>query len=83
MLDLVLDSDPTNLKAWNRKIQNLISLAEIEEAAKTIAKAEKYAILDDDKNQLRGFKAKISQSKSNEKDFSQKMFSQPVYQDKV
>jgi hypothetical protein len=48
----------------------LISLAEIEEAAKTIAKAEKYAILDDEKNQLRGFKAKISQSKSNEKDFS-------------
>lgn len=83
MLDLVLDSDPTNWKAWNRKIQNLISLAEIEEAAKTIAKAEKYAMLDDEKNQLRGFKAKISQSKSNEKDFSQKMFSQPLYQDKV
>jgi tetratricopeptide (TPR) repeat protein len=27
MLDLVLEADPTNNKAWQRKIQNLISLA--------------------------------------------------------
>lgn len=60
MLDLVLEADPTNNKAWTRKIQNLISLAEIDEAAKTIQKAEKYAILEEDKQQLRNFKAKIA-----------------------
>ncbi len=49
MLDLVLDADPTNNKAWQRKIQNFISLAQIDEASKTIQKAEKYAIIEDDK----------------------------------
>ena len=61
----------------------MIALAEIDEAGKAIAKAEKHAVLEEDRNQLRAFKAKISQSNANEKDFSQKMFSQPVYQDKA
>ena len=82
MLDLVIDSDPTNNKAWQRKIQNLISLGEVDQAAKVVLKAEPYAILEHDKQQIRNFKAKISQSNLKDKELSQKMFSQPLYQDK-
>ena len=83
MLDLVIEADPTNNKAWQRKIQNLISLGEVDQAAKTVLKAEPYAILEHDKQQIRNFKAKISQSNLKDKELSQKMFSQPLYQDKA
>ncbi len=85
MLDQVLDVDPTNNKAWQRKIQNLISISDVEEAAKTIQKAEKYAIVESDKVQLRQFKSKIQDSNNKEKEFSQKIFgsqSKGLYEDK-
>ena len=52
-----------------------------------IAKAEKYAIQEDDKSKLRQFKSKIQDTNNKEKDFSKKVFSgsasQPLYQDKT
>ena len=87
MLDQVLDADLTNNKAWQRKIQNLILLGQVEEAANVITKAEKYAIQEDDKSKLRQFKSKIQDTNNKEKDFSKKVFSgsasQPLYQDKT
>ncbi len=59
--------------------------AETEEAAKTIIKAEKYAVIEEDKVKLRQFKAKIQDGKSKEKEFSQKIFgaqSKGLYEDK-
>jgi tetratricopeptide (TPR) repeat protein len=46
-LDLLLTGakpiDPTNFKAWKRKIDNLLALGNISQAKKAIAKAETYA----------------------------------------
>ena len=49
MLDQVLDIDVNNMKAWQRKIQNLLTFGDTEEAKKAISKAEKYAIIEGDK----------------------------------
>ena len=83
MLDQVLEADPSNAKAWQRKIQNQLLLGEVEEASKTIVKAEKVAVQEDDKSKLRQFKAQIAAIKGKEKDFSKKAFQAPLYQDKV
>lgn len=82
MLDQVLDVDPTNQKAWQRKIQNLITFGDIDGASQAILKAEKGAFLEDDKVKLRQFRAKIVDIRSKEKDFSKKVFSQNIYEDK-
>ena len=61
----------------------MILLGEIAEASKTITKAEKVAIQEEDKSKLRQFKAKIQEILGKEKDFSKKVFSgQPHYADK-
>jgi hypothetical protein len=51
-----------------------LNLAEVNEASALIAKAEKHALNEDDKQSLRGFKAKITGVKGKEKEFSQKIF---------
>lgn len=43
---------------------------EVEEATKTIVKAEKQAMTEDDKAKLRQFKQKIQDIKGKEKEFS-------------
>jgi len=83
MLDQVLEADPSNAKAWQRKIQNQILLGETVEASKSITKAEKVAVQEDDKSKLRQFKAQIAVINGKEKDFSKKAFQAPLYQDKV
>ena len=84
MLDQVLDVDPTNIKAYLRKIQMHLNLAEVNEASVIIAKAEKHAFKEDDKQSLRGFKSKITGVKGKEKEFSQKIFANgsQLYEDK-
>lgn len=79
----MLDVDPKNLKAWHRKIQNLLSFGEVSDALKAIAQAEKCAVLEDDKVKLRNFRAKIAEIKGKEKAFSQKAFAGPLYEDKA
>ena len=84
MLDQVLDVDPTNIKAYLRKIQMHLNLAQVNEASALIAKAEKYALKEDDRQSLRSFKAKITGVKVKEKEFSQKIFANgsQLYEDK-
>ena len=51
-----------------------LNLAEVNEASALITKAEKHALKEDDRQSLRGFKAKITGANSKEKEFSQKIF---------
>ena len=51
-----------------------LNLAKVNEASALIAKAEKYALKEDDRQSLRSFKAKITGVKVKEKEFSQKIF---------
>ena len=84
MLDQVLDVDPTNIKAYLRKIQIILGFSNIEEATQLIQKAEKHAFKEEDKQALRQYKAKIAGIKGKEKEFSQKIFtnSSQLYEDK-
>ena len=61
-----------------------LNLAEVNEASALIAKAEKHALKEDDRQSLRGFKAKITGANSKEKEFSQKIFANgsQLYEDK-
>jgi hypothetical protein len=84
MLDQVLDVDPTNIKAYLRKIQILLGFSNVEEASQMIQKAEKHALKEDDRQTIRQYKAKIAGIKGKEKEFSQKIFanSSQLYEDK-
>ena len=43
MLEQVLQVDKTNFKAWTRKVSNLISLGDLDQAKKLLVLAEKQA----------------------------------------
>jgi hypothetical protein len=43
MLNQVLQADPENFKARQRKVHNLLKMGELDEAKKLINETEKYA----------------------------------------
>ncbi len=58
-LDLIVGGikpiDPTNFKAWKRKIDNVLSLGNYREANKAIERAEKYAETMQEKTMITNF----------------------------